>query len=217
MTTERYFVGHAGNTIALERSWSVLDVGSGNNPHPRATTLLERFTQDNRERAGDPIDRTDPRLVEGDALAMPFDGGAFDYIIASHIAEHVQDPEQLCRELSRVGRAGYIETPGWLGDLLLREDYHHWRVRRQGRGLRFDQVTNRRPLGDLGEAFYFIVYYGEKRGGHGELKFDSQLLDAAFRIMKRFAAHAIRWPIFRGNFYTSIEWTGSIECHVNST
>ena len=32
-------------------------------------------------------------------------------MIASHIAEHVDDPDAFCRELARASKAGYIETP----------------------------------------------------------------------------------------------------------
>jgi hypothetical protein len=48
----------------------------------------------------------------------------------------VDDPLAFCRESQRVARRGYIETPGWLGDLVLRVDHHRWRVSRDRRGLR---------------------------------------------------------------------------------
>ncbi len=51
------------------------------------------------------------------------------FAIASHIAEHVDDPAGLCDELRRVARRGYIETPSPAADALLHEDYHLWRVR----------------------------------------------------------------------------------------
>jgi SAM-dependent methyltransferase len=107
----RFEVGDAGRTVDIDPGWRVLDVGSGQAPHPRADVLLEKYVEDDWHRAGGTVDCRDPRLVVGDAAAMPFADREFDYVIASHIAEHVDDPVGLCRELARVGAAGYLETP----------------------------------------------------------------------------------------------------------
>lgn len=43
---------------------------------------------------------------------FPFGDGAFDYVIASHVIEHVQSPELFMEEIFRVGRGkGYLEFP----------------------------------------------------------------------------------------------------------
>lgn len=208
-------VGHAGRRIHIEPGWRVLDIGSGHNPHPRADVLLERDVDADDARGGVSIDTSDPRLVVGDALEMPFRDGEFDYVIASHVAEHVDDPERLCRELTRVGRAGYVETPGWFGDRLLREDYHPWRVRRHGRsGLRFDEVTRDRPFGGFGEAVYFIVYFGEERPGHRLPTVENRMLRAALGFAKRVAGRVIRIPPVRPLFFTCLEWSEELHCLV---
>jgi len=54
---------------------------------------------------------SDRPTVFADALHMPFHDKAFDFVIASHILEHISRPEEFIRELMRVGKAGYIETP----------------------------------------------------------------------------------------------------------
>lgn len=212
---QTYLVGHGGKRIRIQDGWRVLDVGSGHNPHPRADVLLERDVDDNENRGGGGMDTSDPRLVIGDALNMPFRDGEFDYVIASHIAEHVDDPEQLCRELSRVARAGYVETPGWFGDRLLREDYHHWRVGRHGRsGLRFEEVDGRRPFGIFGEALYFIVYFGEQRPGHRIPAVRNRLVRSVLEFTKRLAGRIMRLPKVRPVFFTCLEWSGTVECVV---
>ena len=50
-------------------------------------------------------------LIVGDAIALPFQTASFDYVYASHVLEHVDSPELTCKEIMRVGSAGYIETP----------------------------------------------------------------------------------------------------------
>jgi hypothetical protein len=87
----------------------VLDVGAGGNPFPRSDVLMDRLTGA-EHRCGESM-MIDRPTVFGDASRMPFKDKAFDFVIASHILEHIADPETFLRELQRVGRAGYIETP----------------------------------------------------------------------------------------------------------
>lgn len=87
----------------------VLDVGSGGNPYPRANVLLDAY-EDTPERYHLPLMKDRP-MVLGTAEQMPFRDHAFDFVIASHILEHTSEPERFISELTRVGKAGYIETP----------------------------------------------------------------------------------------------------------
>ena len=68
---------------------------------------------------------------------MPFKDNEFDYIIASHVVEHVEDISYFLNELYRVGRRGYIEIPTRLEDNLVFENKkdHIWH-------LVFDDVNN---------------------------------------------------------------------------
>lgn len=99
----------------------VLDVGSGSNPHPAADVLLERYI--------DPKHRYSPMVIDrptvlADACRMPFRDKAFDFVIAFHVLEHVADPASFLKELQRVGKAGYIETPNAIFERLVPYDVH---------------------------------------------------------------------------------------------
>ncbi len=202
-------VGQAGRKINIEDSWRVLDVGSGHHPHPRADVLLELHVDSHAERSGVAAVR-DQRLIVGDAQTMPFADNEFDYVIASHVAEHVEDPERLCRELSRVASAGYIETPGWLTDILLRESFHRWRVRRDGPGLRFDRVRDPRPLGVLGDLAYAITYIGVERPGHA-VPIPRTRLGRMLAYGTRVAiGRMMLLPGIRRFFYMEFEWRDEI-------
>ena len=50
---------------------------------------------------------------------LPFKDKEFDYIIASHVVEHVEDISYFLNELSRIGKRGYIEVPTPLWDNLV--------------------------------------------------------------------------------------------------
>lgn len=91
----------------------VLDVGSGDKPSWRADVLLDRYTgaEHAAQRSGRKRAAVRRPLFDADAAAMPFRDKSFDYVICSNVLEHVTDPVAVAAEMSRVGRAGYIEVP----------------------------------------------------------------------------------------------------------
>jgi SAM-dependent methyltransferase len=192
----------------------VLDVGSGHAPHPRADVLLEKFADDNSERSGQVMNSADARLVLGDAAAMPFPDKSFDYAIASHVAEHMDDPEAFCSEVSRVAAAGYVETPGWLGDMLLREPFHKWRVRSRQGALEFRWVDGDRGIGSVSDLVYAAVYLGESRPGHRTFVARGRVARVATRLWRLGVGRLIRLPIVVDVMYTRHWWVGQLRCAV---
>jgi hypothetical protein len=90
----------------------VLDIGAGHNPFRGVTHVLERHIVESRERGHNQLAvPRSARLAVGDAEALPFGRRTFDFVYASHVLEHVRQPALACREIMRVGAAGYIETP----------------------------------------------------------------------------------------------------------
>ncbi len=47
-----------------------------------------------------------PRLVQGSALALPFQSNAFDVVISSEVIEHLPDSAEILAEMTRVLRPG---------------------------------------------------------------------------------------------------------------
>jgi SAM-dependent methyltransferase len=100
----------------------VLDVGAGNCPYPRADIVLERYVEGyHRGGVGVVADRP---TVFADAVKMPFRDKVFDFVVASHVLEHVPEPEAFLKELMRVGKAGYIETPNIFLERLFPHSIH---------------------------------------------------------------------------------------------
>src|SRR5438132_10142354 len=108
-------------SLPIKPSDLVLDVGSGDSPHPAADVLLERYLNPKHRYSPMVVDRP---TVLADACKMPFPDKAFDYVIAFHVLEHVNDPASFLLELQRVGKAGYIETPNALFERLVPYDVH---------------------------------------------------------------------------------------------
>lgn len=104
----------------------VLEIGSGHNPKTRSDVLCDKFIDDNEQRGGRIV--TDRPMVEADGQFLPFADDAFDYVICSHVLEHVEDPDLLISELMRVASRGYIETPSEIGERVYGWHYHNWVV-----------------------------------------------------------------------------------------
>lgn len=104
----------------------VLDVGAGASPFTRADWVLDLLPWEQRglysyeRREGE---RFGPDTwVIHDICArepFPFDDNQFDFVVCSHTLEDVRDPIWVCSELSRIGKAGYIETPSRLEEQAL--------------------------------------------------------------------------------------------------
>ena len=112
----------------------VLDIGSGDKPHWRADVLLDRYLGADHagQRSGRSAARVSRPLFDADAAAMPFADGAFDYVVCSHILEHVPDPAGVVAEMARVASAGYIEVPEAASAKILDFPSHLWWCRLDG-------------------------------------------------------------------------------------
>ena len=104
----------------------VLEIGSGHDPKTRSDILCDGFIDDDTQRGGSIV--ADRPIVEGDGQCLPFADASFDYVVCSHILEHVEDPERLIAELVRVASRGYIETPSEVAERLYGWPYHNWIV-----------------------------------------------------------------------------------------
>lgn len=121
-TTSRYWLYQGRHfNFGIEPHEKVLDIGSGNIPFPFATHLADLAVKDDLYgRAGVPFKYLDGKPVyECDVENMPFADKEFDFVYCSHVLEHTHNPEKACKELMRIAKRGYIETPTRGKDLFL--------------------------------------------------------------------------------------------------
>lgn len=133
--------------MRIGRDDFVLEIGSGNNPRPRADILCDRFIEEDAERGGAIV--ADRPLVEADAQALPFADRAFDYVICSHVLEHVEEPARMLGELMRVAPRGYIETPSEIAEWLYGWPFHESVVNLVDGTLVIRKKSFRSPFGRL--------------------------------------------------------------------
>jgi hypothetical protein len=157
---EWYPTANSKTKIAYDTNWRVLDLGSGHNPHPRADILADKFFLDDAERSGQSITLLSGKsIVIADACAMPFKNKVFDFVICSHIAEHIENIDSFCSELTRIARGGYLETPSKLAEILRHAPNHRWFVSSKRRELVFAPTPEGYPLGWFGKLFFSIYFY----------------------------------------------------------
>lgn len=110
----------------------VLEIGPGSMPHSRADVLLERkFETDEMAHAqrgyAAEVKYSQP-VVYYDGGRFPFEDKEFDYVICSHVLEHVpsDELEQFITEMQRVASKGYLEFPNIFYELINYQDVHKW-------------------------------------------------------------------------------------------
>jgi len=103
-------------------SWNVLDIGCGYTAHKNATVICDVQDLSNIYKEKD--------FVKLTSNILPFKDKEFDFVIASHVIEHVKDVEIFIKELQRVSSKGYIELPTILEDNLVFENKrdHLWHM-----------------------------------------------------------------------------------------
>ena len=103
-------------------SWKVLDIGCGYTAHKNASVVCDIQDLSNIYKK--------KKFVKLTGNILPFKDKEFDFIIASHVIEHVKDVEIFIKELQRVSSKGYIELPTKLEDNLVFENKkdHIWHM-----------------------------------------------------------------------------------------
>ena len=108
--------------LSKNTNWKVLDIGCGYTPNEYATTICDIQDLSNFYK--------DKKFVKLDGNRLPFEDNHFDFVIASHVLEHVEDYKFFINELERVSSKGYIELPTKLEDNLVFENKkaHIWQM-----------------------------------------------------------------------------------------
>jgi hypothetical protein len=160
----------------------VLEVGSGQAPHPRADVLVDKYVADDFERPQEiGIDFAKPFVV-ADGHELPFADGSFAYAIALHVLEHAAEPVRFAAELSRVAHAGFVQVPSRVSELTFGWPYHPWLIEREGETLVFRAR-------------------GARKAPEGEL-FHRAYADSA--LLRNW------WAANRSLFHHSVEWHGAL-------
>ena len=113
---------YINNLLDNNPNWKVLDIGCGYGAHEKASVIcdvqdLSKFYEDKN-------------FIKLENEILPFKDKEFDFVIASHVLEHVKELDIFIKELERVSSKGYIEVPTKLEDNLVFENKkdHIWHM-----------------------------------------------------------------------------------------
>ena len=117
---KRTSLNNVNSILDKNPSWKILDIGCGYRAHKNATVIADIKDFSNFYK--------DKKFIQIKEKKLPFDDKEFDFVIASHVIEHVEDFEFFIKELVRISSKGYIELPSRLGDNLVFENKndHVW-------------------------------------------------------------------------------------------
>ena len=117
---KRTTINFVNDTFSKNENWKILDIGCGYRAHKSASVIADIQDLSNFYENKNFIQITEKKL--------PFKDKEFDFVIASHVIEHVDDFEFFIKELERISSKGYIELPSRLGDNLVFENKndHIW-------------------------------------------------------------------------------------------
>jgi SAM-dependent methyltransferase len=143
----------------IEPGAEVLDIGSGGDPFPYATVLVDRYPGPTHHRHA-PFVHDRREFVQADVCDLPFADKSFDFVYCAHVLEHVDDPLAACREIIRVGKRGYLETPTLAKDMLFAWNIpgmHKWHVLSIADNLCFYELSPRQSAGVRSTVFRDMI------------------------------------------------------------
>ena len=108
------------SALSKNTNWKILDIGCGYRANKNATIIADIQDLSNHYKG--------KKFIKINGKNLPFRDKEFDFVIASHVIEHVEDFEFFMKELERISTKGYIELPSRLGDNLIFENKndHVW-------------------------------------------------------------------------------------------
>jgi len=118
---KRTSLNFVNDTLSKNPNWKILDIGCGYRPNKYATVLadIQDFSESYKNK----------KFIKINEKKLPFKDKEFDFVIASHVIEHVEDFEFFISELERIASKGYIELPTRFADNLVfenKEDHIWW-------------------------------------------------------------------------------------------
>jgi len=117
---KRTSINSVNKILKENQNWKVLDIGCGYTANENATVVSDVQDLSNFYKNKQFVKITEKKL--------PFKDNEFDFVITSHVIEHVDDFEFFISEIERISKKGYIELPTKLGDNLVFENSndHLW-------------------------------------------------------------------------------------------
>lgn len=102
-------------------------MGCGDKPFWRADVYLDKLSLGNEQRfSSSDVTKDFGLFIDSDITNTPFKNKVFDFSFCSHVLEHVEKPDLAIKEIVRISKAGYIEVPDGINEMLFPFHSHLW-------------------------------------------------------------------------------------------
>jgi len=142
---------------SIKSTDKVLEIGPGATPHYRSDVFLELKYQTENEliaQSGNVgLLKTNKPLFFYSGEEFPFKDNEFDYVICSHVVEHVNNLQKFVSEVNRISGKGYYEFPTIYYDYIYNIPEHvnllfykdglvNWMTKKQSGLLEFKKIQS---------------------------------------------------------------------------
>jgi hypothetical protein len=143
-------------SLMVEPRDFVVEVGGGHRPFGRSDVIFDKDPSENSERAGALV-HSAPVLI-ADAMKPPLPDRGCDLLFASHILEHIPDPDRFLSEVQRCSTRVYLEVPSLTRELMFAWSFHEWVVDIAGSHLTFYRNDIPQLFGDFFHRSYDFLF-----------------------------------------------------------
>jgi SAM-dependent methyltransferase len=145
----------------------VVELGGGHQPFWRSDLIFDKFPVDNIHRSQDLVHAAP--VIIADATNMPLPDQGCDVIFASHILEHIPQPDKFLREIQRCSGRVYLEFPAMTRELMFAWAMHEWVITIKGTHLTFYREDIPQLFGDFFHENYDFLFDAWTIQRHGAL------------------------------------------------
>ena len=146
-----------------------LDIACGHQPFPKADVLCDLHVEPVPDRSMKQLVTCGKPFVLCSCYALPFKNQAFDFVTSYYLIEHIDDPWTLVKELKRVSKHGYIQSPSWFNELLYGEKVHNWTIQKNHNQLYVKPIKKSLPPIRFGFIFHRLYRHQTWRVIHAVL------------------------------------------------
>jgi len=145
----------------------VVELGGGHQPFDRSDVIFDKYPFDNIHRSQDLVHAAP--VIIANAARLPLENDGCDVIFASHILEHLPDPQAFLCEAQRCSQTIYLEFPRMSRELMFAWSFHEWVIMVQDTHLTFYKNDIPQLFGDFFHSNYDFLFDAWNLQRHNEL------------------------------------------------
>ena len=145
------------DSLPIKSDHFVVEVGAGHIPFRYTKLILDKYPFENIERWSD-IKKIAP-VIKADATKIPIKNKGCDLLFASHVIEHLSDPNKFLEEAKRCSKFVYLEFPKLTRELMFAWGFHRWVIEIEGSKLIFFRNDIPQIFNDFFHRNYDLLFH----------------------------------------------------------